>query len=141
MKLRVPIVLALSLVARSAYAEDAPEPKPEPRVWYGWETATVDAVGLGLSLVSRAAMPYCLATLAGAPAVHIANDHPVRALVDFGLRVVLPTSTGLIASGPYDPAPIDSDAKLHRFATGAIIAAAAVALFDAAFLADGIGRF
>ncbi len=140
MKLRVPLVLALSLVARSAYAEE--EPKPEPRAWYGWQIAAVDGAGLGLSLAGRVAMPYLLATLAGAPAVHFAHGHPVRALVDFGLRVALPTATGLVAAGPHDPAPDDADAKLHRFAIGAVVAAAAVAVFDAAFLADGLtGRF
>ena len=100
--------------------------------WYGWQTAAVDAAGLGLSLVARLASPYLLATLAGAPAVHFAHGHPVRGLVDFGMRAALPLAAGLVAAGPYDPPPSDAGAKLHRFATGAIVVAALVAVFDAA---------
>jgi hypothetical protein len=129
-------VLALLFVASTASAEEeAPPPPPKTHWrWYGWQTLAVDAAGLGLSFATGYESPYVVATLAGAPLVHFAHGHQVRALVDFGARVVLPLGIGIIASGPWDVAPADEPAKRQRFVTGAIIGALLASAFDAAVL-------
>lgn len=125
------LVVAGLLFAKPAAAEDPPRTTTR---WYGWQTLAVDAAGIGVSLAVRSEAPYMLATLAGAPAVHFAHGHQVRALVDFGVRVVLPAAVGLAVAGPYDPPEGESDKKYERFVIGATIGAVLASAFDAVVL-------
>src|SRR4051812_48435011 len=130
---RLAIALALFFLATPAAAQEKEE-KTEKTIWYGWQTLSVDAAGVGLCLATGVESPYIVATLAGAPAVHFFHGHQVRALVDFGVRVVVPLGLGLVVGGPYDPAPIDAEKKYDRFLAGAIIGAVLASAFDAVVL-------
>lgn len=90
-------------------------PRPPSGTWYGWQTLTLDALGLALG-VYFASNPESLdnpeemttgpetATLnlglglytigvLGAPWIHVARGHHLRALGSFGMRAVMPALT------------------------------------------------
>ena len=126
------LAVAALLFAQPAAAD---EEKKETRTrWYGWQTLAVDAAGVGLSFATRVQSPYIIATLAGAPLVHFLHGHQVKALVDFGLRVVIPLGSALAVAGPFDPNANEGDAKYNRFVVTGVIAAAVVSAFDAVVL-------
>jgi len=100
--------LVVVAIARTAAAEPpavatpiatAP-PAGEPS--YRLQTATVDAIAIGLTTLAASAKSEGAAYLGvgtylvGSPIVHIVHDHPGRAGASFGLRVLLPFIGGLI---------------------------------------------
>jgi hypothetical protein len=127
---RLAIALALFFFSTPAAAEE----KETTTRWYGWQTLSVDAAGLGLCLATGVESPYVVASLAGAPAVHFFHGHQVRALVDLGVRLVLPLGLGLVVGGPNDPAAGEADKKYDRFVIGAVIGAVLASAFDAVVL-------
>ncbi|MEO8798764.1 MAG: hypothetical protein ABI551_12830 [Polyangiaceae bacterium] len=111
MMLLATLVLGLAQ-ARSAHAAETPAEAPPS--WYGWEYAAADVTGLALLVDARADargplvnapylsekrrhLPFIASPtqteaigsglyLLGAPTAHLANGHPVNALVSLALR-------------------------------------------------------
>jgi hypothetical protein len=121
--------------------------------WYGWQTLTVDGVALAGGIAAAAALDfpprerpsapgvvaaswYGLGALA-APAVHYAHGRMGVGIGDFGVRLVLPPTTGFVAwltlctvRGRFD-----RDCARTGWVAGSFAGLAGAAALDAAFFA------
>jgi hypothetical protein len=140
-------VLAIAALARVAAAEPpavatpTPPDPPAGEPSYRFQTATVDAIAIGLTTLAFSAKSdgsgyLGIGTyLLGAPIVHIVHDHPGRAAGSFGLRVLLPFIGGVIGDkqgGCHGDACDSGNAGLGLF-SGMV----AATVLDTLWLAEG----
>ena len=132
---------------------------PMVDAWYGWQTLAFDGAALAMGLTLVAANPAdgtvagtlgygAGATfLLGAPAVHLAHEHPWKALASVGLRAGLPVVTALMggffasSSGRHDSRP-SVDGAVQEFGyvwagvvLGSLVGAVGASALDATFIA------
>ncbi len=149
--------MALSCFARSAHAQQAapgpadgttptfatPPPERELR-WYGWETLIADGSAAAMAVASQRSADAQASGIAnataltgaavftlGAPAIHLAKGHPVKAVADLGMRVLTPV---LLAFIGYASASNDWD-KIGGTVVGFYSGCLAAAVIDATVLA------
>lgn len=103
------LVLASTLFASNAFADDAETPPPaaaetpaaKETSWYGYQTLFVDASALGVGMLApKGGMGFAYAGLAtyavGAPVVHVFHGNGKMALADVALRVGAPIGAGFV---------------------------------------------
>jgi len=109
------LVLASTLFASNAFADDAETPPPaatdnraasSPRPsaetsWYGYQTLFVDASALGVGMLApKGGMGFAYAGVAtyaiGAPIVHAVHGNGKMALADVALRIGAPIGAGFV---------------------------------------------
>ena len=124
-----------------AVATPVPAEPPSGEPGYRLQTATVDAIAIGVTTLAAAARSDGAGYLGvgtyllGSPIVHIAHDHPGRAAGSFGLRVLLPFVGGLIGDkqgGCHGDVCDSGDVGLGLFA-GMV----AATVLDTMWLAEG----
>jgi hypothetical protein len=111
LSVRAPELPAQAATSPMPICAPAPSAVDAPMVdaWYGWQTLTFDGAALAMGLTLVAANPADGSTVAdtlgygagatfllGAPAVHLAHEHPWKALASIGLRAGLPVATALV---------------------------------------------
>ncbi len=65
--------------------------------WYGWQTLGMDAAALGVGLSAGGTAGLGMYSV-GTPLVHWAHGHHALAVIDFGVRAVVPFTVGYFAS-------------------------------------------
>lgn len=133
-KLVLLTVLATALTLAIPSAARPPTEAPA-RTWYGWQTLTSDgaALALGLSgIPAESFVPPVLGAVGyvvGAPMIHAAHGHPIRALVSVGLRLVLTVGLGgltylaLKPDGPTESSGVVDPDHLQAGGTGFLVGA------------------
>jgi hypothetical protein len=113
-------------------------------VFYGWQTATADAVAVGMLLLGanfkdRGVVPFEVLGVAAytlaPPTVHVGHGAVIHAIESLVLRAVLPLagfSIGYFSSGARSDVSVA--ARMHEGELTALPGAALAAAVDAAFL-------
>jgi hypothetical protein len=90
------------LAVDPAAAEPASSGSAPPTRWYGWQSLMADAGSIALLIAGGAVQKSGGETLAllggcgfvfGSPLIHLAHEHPSKALGSLALRVLVPAAT------------------------------------------------
>jgi hypothetical protein len=120
------------VVETPAKGKEEPAPATKETRWYGWQTLIVDAGSIALMpLVPPVGIG---GYLLGPPLVHVVHGRPLPALGDFGLRLTIPPTCGIIGFAAAHGCT-GFLCELEGAAVGLIVGAGIAIGIDAIFLA------